>query len=78
MPLVCFGLAFALTKTDLLRLAEARTLDWRTKYRRFFQPPPDPRIAIALFDDFTEVSVEPWPPNRAGRGQVHAPSASRC
>ena len=47
MPLVCFGLAFLLTKTDLLRLAEARTLDWRTKYRHYFQPPPDPRIVIA-------------------------------
>ena len=71
MPLVCFGLAFALTKTDLLRLAEARTLDWRTKYRQYFQPAPDPRIVIALFDDYTEANVAPWPVDRAWHGQLN-------
>ncbi|MSU51121.1 MAG: adenylate/guanylate cyclase domain-containing protein [Opitutus sp.] len=71
MPLVCFGLAFLLTKTDLLRLAEARTLDLRTKYRHYFQPPPDPRIVIALFDDYSEANVAPWPVDRAWHGQLN-------
>jgi len=71
MPLVCFGLAFALTKTDLLRMAEARTLDLRTKYRHYFQPPPDPRIAIALFDDKSQANIAPWPVDRVWHGQLN-------
>lgn len=71
MPLVCFGVAFALTKTDPLRMAEARTLDLRTKYRHYFQPPPDPRIVIALFDDNSEAHIAPWPVDRAWHGQLN-------
>jgi adenylate cyclase len=52
-------------------LAEARTLDWRSKYRHYFQPPPDPRIAIALFDDYTEANVAPWPVDRAWHGKLN-------
>ncbi len=70
MPLVCFGLAWWLAQTDTLKLAEARTLDWRTKYRAFFQAPPDRRIVIALFEDNTEAMIEPWPVNRAWHGRL--------
>src|SRR5438045_760133 len=64
MPLLCYGLALWLARTEPVRLFEARTLDWRTRYRAFFQPPPDPRIVIALFEDDTETKVAPWPVDR--------------
>ena len=69
-PLLCFGLALWLAQTETLQLAEARTLDWRTRIRTFFQPPPDPRIVIALFEDGTEANIAPWPVNRAWHGRL--------
>ncbi|HWA25360.1 MAG TPA: adenylate/guanylate cyclase domain-containing protein [Lacunisphaera sp.] len=71
IPLLCFGAAFWLAQTETLYLAEVRTLDWRTRYRTIFQPPPDPRIAIALFEDSTEANVAPWPVDRAWHGQLN-------
>ena len=70
-PLLCFGLALWLARTEPLRLLEARTLDWRTRYRAFFQPPPDPRIVIALFEDDTEANMLPWPVDRAWHGRLN-------
>ena len=70
MPLVCFGLALALSRTETVQLLEARTLDWRTRYRAIFQAPPDPRIAIALFEDSTDTNMAPWPVDRAWHGQL--------
>lgn len=71
MPLLCYGLALWLTRTEAMQLAEARTLDWRTRYRALFQPPPDPRIVIALFEDGTEAHLAPWPVDRAWHGQLN-------
>ena len=45
-PLICFGLAYLLMQTEAMRHVAWRTLDWRTNLRVYFQPPPDPRIAI--------------------------------
>jgi len=70
-PLLCFGLALGLARTEPLRLLEARTLDWRTRYRALFQPPPDPRIVIALFEDDTEANLLPWPVDRAWHGRLN-------
>ncbi len=69
-PLGVCAAVLALERTEPLRLLEARTLDWRTRYRALFQPPPDPRIRIVLFEDSTEASVAPWPVNRAWHGRL--------
>ncbi len=71
LPLLCCGLALWLARTGTLQLAEVRTLDWRTKYRTFFQPPPDPRIVIALFEDSTEAHMALWPVDRAFHGKLN-------
>ncbi len=71
IPLLCYGLALWLSRTETLQLAEVRTLDWRTRYRVAFQPPPDPRIAIALFEDGTEAAMGPWPVDRALHGKLN-------
>lgn len=70
MPLLCFGLALALSRTETMRLLEARTLDWRTRYRAIFQAPPDPRIVITLFEDGTDTNMAPWPVDRAWHGRL--------
>ena len=70
-PLLCYGLALWLARTEPVRLLEARTLDWRTRYRAIFQPPPDPRIVIALFEDGTDTHMAPWPVDRAWHGQLN-------
>ncbi len=69
-PLVCFGLAAALNETDVVREFEWKTLDWRTRYRVGFQPPPDPRLWLVLFDDTTEESMVAWPDSRPWHGQM--------
>jgi len=69
-PLVCFGLAAALNRTDSIRQFEWKTLDWRTGYRVAFQPPPDPRLWMVLFDDNTEESLVAWPDSRPWHGQL--------
>ncbi len=69
-PLVCFGLATALNETNSVRQFEWKTLDWRTGYRVGFQPPPDPRLWMVLFDDNTEESMVAWPDSRPWHGQL--------
>ncbi|AOS42996.1 Adenylate cyclase 2 [Lacunisphaera limnophila] len=69
-PLACYGLAMLLNQTDLVRQFEWRTLDWRTRYRVPFQPPPDPRLHLVLFDDDTEANLVSWPPPRQWHGQL--------
>lgn len=71
LPLLCYGLALWFTRAEPARLLEARTLDWRTRYRAIFQPPPDPRIVIALFEDGTDANMAPWPVDRAWHGQLN-------
>lgn len=71
IPLLCYGAALWLARTDTVQLAESRTLDWRTRYRTIFQPPPDPRIVIALFEDGSEATVAPWPVDRAWHGRLN-------
>jgi adenylate cyclase len=69
-PLVCFGLAAALNESDTIRQFEWKTLDWRTRYRADFQPPPDPRLRLVLFDDDTEENLVAWPAPRQWHGQL--------
>jgi len=70
-PLVCFGVAWVASLTDSVRQFEWRTLDWRIQFRAIFQPPADPRISVALFEDNTEASVVAWPPDRAWHGNFN-------
>lgn len=70
-PFVCFGVAWALSLTEVGRELEWKTLDWRTAYRAIFQGPPDPRIAIVLFEDDTETNMVSWPPDRAYHGTLN-------
>ena len=65
-----FGLAAALNRTDSIRQFEWKTLDWRTGYRVAFQPPPDPRLWMVLFDDNTEEAMVAWPDSRPWHGQL--------
>lgn len=69
-PLVCYGLAALLNQWDGVRQFEWQTLDWRTKYRVQFQPPPDPRLWMVLFDDATEENLVAWPDSRPWHGQL--------
>ena len=69
-PLVCFGLAWLATQTRVVNHFEWRTLDWRTEVRSHVQPPPDPRIAIVLYEDSTELNLTPWPPDRKVHGDM--------
>lgn len=68
-PLICLGLAWLLSHTETMRAFEWRTLDWRTKLRTFYQPPPDPRVSLVLFEDNTEASIT-WPPDRSVHGDL--------
>ena len=67
-PLLCYGVAWLLAKTEVFEQLEWRTLDLRTQFRVQFQPPPDPRLQLVLFDDDTYENLMPWPPTR----QLHA------
>jgi adenylate cyclase len=67
-PLLCYGLAWLLAQSEMLEQLEWRTLDLRTQFRVQFQPPPDPRLQLVLFDDDTYENLMPWPPTR----QLHA------
>lgn len=67
-PFLCFGLAWLIERTELIEQLEWRTLDWRTQFRVSFQPPPDPRLHLVLFDDDTYENLMAWPPTR----QLHA------
>ncbi len=63
-PLVCFALAWLIERTELIEQLEWRTLDWRTQFRVEFQPPPDPRLHLVLYDDDTYENLMAWPPTR--------------
>lgn len=69
-PLVCFGLAWLLAQAGFVERLEWRTLDWRTSVRAHLQPPPDPRLAIVLFEDNTDMMLVSWPPDRAVHGDL--------
>lgn len=69
-PVICFGLAWLLMQTEPMRQIAWRTLDWRTSLRAYFQPPPDPRLGIILFEDSTEMNLVAWPPDRAFHGAL--------
>jgi len=69
-PLVCFGFAWLLMQTELMKQVAWRTLDWRTNLRVYFQAPADPRVEIILFEDSTEMNVLSWPPDRAYHGAL--------
>jgi adenylate cyclase len=69
-PLVCFGLAAALNRTDIFEQLEWKTLDWRTRYRVPFQHPPDPRLRLVLYDDDSEEQLAAWPVPRQWHGQL--------
>jgi adenylate cyclase len=71
VPLACLGVAMALSYTDTVQRAEWKSLDWRTEFRAGFQMPPDPRLALVLFDDQTEVMLETaWPVDRQYHAQL--------
>ncbi|HXA80358.1 MAG TPA: CHASE2 domain-containing protein, partial [Opitutaceae bacterium] len=63
-PLLIYGLVFFAGRAEIIRRFEWHTLDWRTRLRTHFQRPPDPRIAVVIFDDDTESRIEPWPVDR--------------
>ena len=50
---------------------EWTTLDWRTDFRAIWQKPPDPRIAVVLFEDDTDANLVSWPPDRAWHGNFN-------
>lgn len=68
--MLCFGLAWLLGETEWMQRLEWRALDWRTELRARFQPKPDPRISVVLFEDNTEMNFMPWPPDRAVHGDM--------
>jgi adenylate cyclase len=70
-PLVCFGVAWALSLTRVAQQQEWKTLDWRTEFRALFQALPDPRVAIVLFEDDTDTNMVSWPPDRAWHGNFN-------
>ncbi len=71
-PLVCYGVALAVSLTPLAQQLEWRTLDWRTAFRVYFQKAPDPRVAIVLYGDETDSAAAAlqWPPDRSVHGEI--------
>ncbi|HVZ65554.1 MAG TPA: adenylate/guanylate cyclase domain-containing protein [Lacunisphaera sp.] len=70
-PPVCFGLAWALSLTTAVKEFEWHSLDLRTIYRTQHQRPPDPRLAVILFEDDTEARLgQPWPVDRQYHAQL--------
>lgn len=47
-----------------------QAVDWRTQYRAYSQPEPDPRVRLVLFDDDTCVNLDTWPPSRHYHGAL--------
>mgnify|MGYP000532152226 CR=1 FL=1 len=70
-PLACFGLAWLASRVDTVQQFELQALDWRTQFRALFQPPPDPRLVIVLFEDNTDSTLVAWPPDRAWHGNFN-------
>lgn len=71
-PLACYGVSFLLYEVSFFRQLAWKTLDWRTEFRRAYQPPPDSRVAVVLFDDDTETRIDAWPVDRAWHAQFLA------
>ena len=71
-PLLCYGLAWLADHySAAAQQAEWHTVDWRTQFRAFSQPPPDPRLVVVLFEDGTDANLTPWPPDRAWHGNFN-------
>ena len=71
-PLVCFGLAWLADHySAATQQAEWHTVDWRTQFRAYSQPPPDPRLFVVLYEDDTDANLTPWPPDRAWHGNFN-------
>lgn len=71
-PLLCYGLAWLADHySSAAQQAEWHTLDWRTQFRAYSQPPPDPRLVIVLFEDGTDANLVAWPPDRAWHGNFN-------
>ncbi len=65
LPLACTSLAWFVGKAEFVRELAWHSLDWRTRFRLDFQPPPDPRLVVVLFEDATEALLEKtWPVDR--------------
>ncbi|OIR18828.1 adenylate cyclase 1 [mine drainage metagenome] len=62
--LIAFALAWLLSRTEAGRTLEYEGLDGMTRIRTAFQPPPDPRIALVLFDDDSDSRLGAWPLDR--------------
>jgi len=61
-PLTCFGVAWRLSGTEVVKRFEWRTLDWRTQVRaKLGQPGPDPRILVVGIGDHSTINLGPWP-----------------
>jgi len=69
-PLLCFGAAWLIADWTIVRRLEWRSLDWRTMFRGRYQPPPDSRISILLYEDVTDTHLAPWPPDRSVHGAM--------
>lgn len=61
-PLLCFGGAWYLAGTEIVKRFEWRTLDWRTQVRADWgQPGPDPTLVVIGVGDHSTVNLGPWP-----------------
>ena len=67
---VLLAVAAVLGSLKFVQAVEWRTLDWRTQYRAYSQPEPDPRVRLVLFDDDTYVNLVTWPPSRKYHGAL--------
>lgn len=70
-PLLCFGFAWLVSRTEVFQGLEWRTLDWRTEVRAARgQPPPDERILVIGVGDTSTKNIEPWPFRRTYHAQL--------
>lgn len=65
-----FAVAWLVMRVPFIEKAEWQTLDWRTALRAHYQQPPDPRLALVLFDDHSEEGLGAWPVDRAVHAQL--------
>jgi adenylate cyclase len=71
-PLLCYGVVWLADQySGVAQQAEWHTVDWRTQFRAFSQPPPDPRLVVVLFEDGTDANLVAWPPDRAWHGNFN-------
>lgn len=68
-PLICFGIAWFLSGTEIIKRFEWRTLDWRTQTRADMgQPGPDQRLLVIGIGDPSTTKLAPWPLPRGYHG----------